>query len=238
MRSGPADTRETAGNRLLAALPPADYARLRPHLEPVALARGDVLYDVDVPIAHAYFPTGGVVSLVTPLAGGVAIEVAMVGDEGLVGLPVFLGSPTSRGRALVQVPGAALRLPAAHLAALAPAAGPLPALLRRYTQALLTQIAQGAACGRAHGADQRCARWLLLAHDRAGGDQLPLTHEFLAQMLGVRRATVTEGAGRLQAAGLIRHRRGVVTILDRAGLEAAACECYRVIRGEYARLLG
>jgi CRP-like cAMP-binding protein len=196
---------------------------------------------------HVYFPLSGVISLVTVMAGGGAAEVATVGSEGMVGLPVFLGADFAPCEALCQVPGEAWRMPAAAFreavqtaATVAPAGrgSPLVALLQHYTHALIIEIGQTAACNRLHRITERCARWLLQAHDRVEGDQFLLTHGFLAQMLGVRRATVTTVMGGLQQSGLIRYTRGRVTIVERRRLEAAACECYRVVKAEFDRLLG
>jgi CRP-like cAMP-binding protein len=224
-------------NRLLAALSTPEYQRLRPHLEPVSLTFKQVLYEAHTPLAYAYFPHTGVVSMVTILADGTAIEVGMVGNEGMVGVPLLLGAERMPVRTFVQVPGEAVRVAAAAFRAAVSQPGPLLALLHRYTQALLVQLTQSSACNRAHPIAARCARWLLMTHDRMDTTQFPLTQEFLSQMLGVRRAGVSEVAAKLQKAGLIRYSRGQLTVVDRAGLEAAACECYRVIREEYARLL-
>ncbi len=225
-------------NRLLAALPADGYAALAPHLEPVTLASKEPVYAPNQPIPHVLFPTTGVFSVLTVMADGAAIEVATVGNEGMVGLPLFLGTTTTPNLIVAQISGESLRLPAAAFQEAVEHNRDLVAILHRYTQALLLQIAQSAACNRLHTMEQRCARWLLLTHDRVAADQFPITHEFLAQMLGVRRASVTEAVGTLQQAGLIAYRRGKMTVVDRAGLEAAACECYGVIRAEYDRLLG
>ncbi len=225
-------------NRLLAALPPDGYAALAPHLEPVTLAFKEPVYEPNRPIPHVLFPTTGVFSVLTVMADGAAIEVATSGNEGMLGLPLFLGTTTSPGLVFSQIPGESLRLPAAAFQEAVEHNRQLVAILHRYTLALLLQIAQSAACNRLHTMEHRCARWLLLTHDRVAADRFPLTHEFLGQMLGVRRASVTEAVGTLQQAGLITYRRGRMTVVDRAGLEAAACECYGVIRAEYDRLLG
>lgn len=225
-------------NALLAALPPEARARLTPALESVTLKLRDAVYEAAQPIEHVFFPTRGVISLVSVISDGAEIEVATVGREGCVGLPVFLGSDRTPFRAFCQVPGQALRMPASLLREAAAGDSPLCRLLDRYALAMLTQVGQSAVCNRIHSIDARCARWLLLCHDRMGADEFLLTHAFLGEMLGVRRAGVTEAAGRLQQAGLIRYRRGRITIADRPGLEGAACECYRVIRDEYDRLLG
>jgi CRP-like cAMP-binding protein len=225
-------------NRLLAALAPEERTALVPHLEPVSLAIGEVLAEPGVPLAHVYFPETAILSVINRMADGAAVEVGTVGNEGLVGLAALLGAEASESQTLAQIPGTALRLPAALLAAEAAARPALRRLLDRYTQAYITQVSQGAACNRLHGIEARCARWLLMTHDRVGGaDAFPLTQEFLAIMLGVRRAGVSVAAGALQDAGLIRYRRGGIRVLDREGLEAAACECYGVVRRQFDRLL-
>jgi CRP-like cAMP-binding protein len=225
-------------NRLLTALPPDVYEGIRPHLEPVELAMRQVLYQPRKPISHVYFLCSAVTSLVAIMDDGTVVEVATVGKEGLVGLPAFLGAHASPLQAFCQMPGSALRMEASRFREIVERTGALNSLLHRYTQALFNEIAQAAACNRVHPMEERCARWLLMTHDRVAEDTFPLTHAFLAQMLGVRRATVTVVAGMLQQAGLIAYRRGVMTIVNRDGLEAASCECYRVVRAEYDRLLG
>jgi CRP-like cAMP-binding protein len=225
-------------NRLLAALPGEQLERLTPDLETVDLAFRETLYTPNGPIPYVYFPVSGVCSVIVRMANGAVIEVATVGKEGMVGLPVFLRSGTIPGEAFSQIAGQHLRLAADVLLRETKHGGPLHDLLLRYTQALLTQIAQSAACNRLHSIEQRGARWLLMTHDRVTSDRFPLTQQFLAQMLGVRRAGVSEAASQLQATGLIRYTRGVMTVTDRTGLEAAACECYRVVQREFERLLG
>jgi CRP-like cAMP-binding protein len=229
---------EPTGNRLLDLLPRADGARLRSHLEAVSLGVKHIVYEPGGPISHVYFPTGAVISLVTYMEDGTAVEVATVGREGVVGLPVFLGTESVPIRAVGQIPGDALRITAEAFRAEIKRNGPLVPVLNRYTQALFIQVAQTAACNRVHLLEQRCARWLLQTHDRVGADQFLLTQEFLAQMLGVRRPTVSAAAGILQKAGLLTYHRGRMTILDRKGLEATSCECYQVVREELDRLLG
>ncbi len=225
-------------NRLLAALAPEDRAALAPHLEPVALGVGQVLAGPGEAFAHVYFPETAVLSVIARMADGAGVEVGTVGNEGLAGVSVLLDTEASPNETLAQIPGAALRVPAAAFTAAVDARPGLRRLLHRYAQAYLTQVAQGAACNRLHGIEARCARWLLMTHDRVGGaDAFPLTQEFLAIMLGVRRAGVTVAAGALQDAGLIRYRRGGIRVLDRAGLGAAACECYGVVRRQFDRLL-
>ena len=197
-----------------------------------------VIYEPNGAITHVYFPTGCIISLVTYLEDGSAVEMATIGLEGMVGLPIFLGSDTMPSRAFGQIPGDALRITAAAFKAAIKRNRPLVRVLNRYTQALFNQVAQTTACNRVHLVEQRCARWLLQTHDRVGSDQFFLTQEFLAQMLGVRRSGVSAAAGLLQKAGLIRYARGRITVLDRPGLESAACECYGVIKREFDRLLG
>jgi CRP-like cAMP-binding protein len=231
------EPREPAGNHLLDALPREVYERVRPRLVAVSLAPKDVVYEPHGPIPHVIFPTGSVVSLVAIMDDGMKYELTSVGREGMVGLPAFLETETAPYLAFTQVPGAALRLDAGVFHDAIGASTPSVRLLHRFSQVLFNQVAWSAACGHAHSVVQRCARWLLMTHDRVGSGQFLLTQEFLAQMLGVRRAGVNEAAGALQKAGLIRYTWGRVTILDREGLEAASCECYRHIRGEYKRLL-
>jgi CRP-like cAMP-binding protein len=219
-------------NLLLAALPGAEYERLRPHLEAVPLCTREVLQEPGRAIPHVHFPTCGVVSLLTLLRGGGTVEVGLVGREGVVGLPVFLGVASASVRYVVQAPGEALRMRAGLFRDLVERDSSLHGLLLRYTDAFLTQVSQAVACNTRHPVKQRLCRWLLMTHVRVGSDCFPLTQEFLAAMLGVRRASVSEVAGGLQQAGLIRCGRGEITILDRRGLEAAACECYQVVRGQ------
>jgi CRP-like cAMP-binding protein len=227
-----------SANRLLAALPRAEYLHFLPHLEKVPLAFRQSLCDANTPIPYVWFIERGVASLIQTTQDGTMIEICVIGKEGMVGLPVFLGTESTPSQVLVQIPGAGLRMPATVFRREVRAGSPLHDLLHRYTQTLIDQMAQGMVCNRLHSIAQRCARWLLLTHDRVSSDQIPLTQQFLAQMLGVRRASVGTVASKLQKAGLIRYSRGVITILDRPGLEAAACECYRIIEAEYSRLLG
>lgn len=226
------------GNRLLDALPSAELERLLPRLERRRLAIREVVVEVGEPIAQVCFPLSGVVSLVTPMLDGSYVEVTTVGNEGMVGVPVFLGARSATVRAFSQVPGEALMLDADAFRSEAGDRGALHALIQRYTQALFGQIAQVAGCNRLHSNEERCARWLLMSHDRVGADDFPMTHEFLSQMLGVRRATVTLVALALQKAELIRYTHGRMTILDREGLEALACECYAVIKTELDAVVG
>ena len=235
---GMAKAPELTANRLLAALPQEDYARLAPHLEVVDLAFKELIYRPDEPIRFVYFPLDSVVSLLATMADGAVVEVASVGREGMVGLPAFLGARSLAGQSFAQIPGRAARLGADALQEAVAGGGPLRDLLQAYTQALFDLVAQSAACNRLHPLDERLARWLLMTHDRLGADRFPLTQEFMGQMLGVRRASVSTAAAILQRAGLIRYARGRITVTDRAGLEAASCECYGVIRREFDRLFG
>jgi CRP-like cAMP-binding protein len=225
-------------NRILAALPAHELERIEPFLERVDLQVRHVLIDPNRPIEHVYFVEEGIVSILGVMEDGTAVETATVGNEGMVGTPVFLGTDRMAAQAFTQVSGWAHRLPADVLRQELARGGQLPRLLGLYTQAMITLVAQNSACNRVHTTEQRCARWLLLTADRAGRDTFDLTQFFLSQMLGVRRATVTEIAGGLQARGLIDYSRGRITIVDREGLEAASCECYRVIVSEFDRLLG
>ena len=234
----PRKSRQPAGNRLLDLLPVADYDRLRPDLETVRIGVKDVVCEANRPISHVYFPTGGIISLVTSLADGGTVELATVGREGMVGLPVFLGADTMPSRASGQVAGDALRMEAGAFRAEVGRNGALVRVLNRYAHALFNQAALTLACNGVHPAERRCARTLLQTRDRVGADRFLLTQEFLAMMLGVRRARVSAAAGLLRKAGLIRYARGRMTILDRSGLESASCECYGVIKREFDRLLG
>jgi len=224
------------GNQLLAALPQREYDHLRSLLEAVPLAPRAVLYESRQPISHVYFPTTGVVSMLSPPEGkGEGTEVGIVGREGMTALSLFLGVATTPVRCVVQVPGTALRLRAADFLAHLGREGVLHRLLLRYTYAFLNQVSQTVACNARHPVGKRLARWVLLVQARVEADCFPLTHEFLAAMLGVRRASVSEAARTLQQAGLIRYERGLLTVLDRRGLEAAACACYHLIQAEFNR---
>lgn len=225
-------------NRLLASLPRAEQNRLHSRLEQVSLGMKEVLYEADRQIPYVFFPLNGVMSLVISMQDGRAVEVATIGNEGMVGTPVFLGADRSPTKAFAQVPGDALRMRTEWFKDEIENGGPLFVLVRQYTQAMINQISQSVACNHLHSVELRMSRWLLITHDRVGTDEFPLTHEFLAQMLGVRRPSVSVVAGILQKAGLISYHRGRITILDRKGLEAASCECYEVVREEYDRLLG
>ncbi len=225
-------------NRLLSLLPAEVEAHLAPKFERITSPVKFVLNDVNLPIDYVYFPLNAVASLLVPVQNNAFVEVATVGNEGMVGLPAFLGGDTLPARSIVQVSGELLRMPTAVFRQQIEDWEPLRAVLQRYVQVLFMLVAQSAACNRAHDIVQRCARWLLMTQDRVGGDQFALTQEFLAEMLGVRRASVNEVARRLQQDGLIAYNRGVITVLDRPGLEAQSCACYRIIQNEFLRSLG
>ncbi|MEJ5992443.1 Crp/Fnr family transcriptional regulator [Ramlibacter sp. PS3R-8] len=224
-------------NHLLASLPAAEYQRWAPMLEEVDLPLGRVLYESGLSLAHVYFPIDSIVSLLYVMEDGASAEIAVVGNEGLVGVSLFMGGETTPSRAVVQSAGRGFRLAADVMKKEFDRAGPVLHLLLRYTQALITQMAQTAVCNRHHSLDQQLCRWLLLSLDRLEGNQLRMTQELIANMLGVRREGVTDAALKLQAAGLIRYSRGHITVLDRAGLEERTCECYAVVKKEYDRLL-
>ncbi len=231
------DAHDPRQNHILAALPADEYARLLPHLEMAPLLLGSVLCEPDIQIRHVYFPTTSIVSLLYVMEDGASAEIAVVGNEGVVGVSLFMGGETTTSRAVVQSAGHAYRLKGQLLKDAFYRAGPIQRLLLRYTQALLTQMAQTAVCNRHHSIDQQLCRWLLLSLDRLPSNQLTMTQELIANMLGVRREGVTEAAGKLQRAGLIHYSRGQITVLDRPGLEARVCECYRVVKREFERLL-
>jgi CRP-like cAMP-binding protein len=224
-------------NHLLAALPTEERARLLPHLELVPMRLGDTLCESGAPMRYVYFPTTAIVSLLYVTEDGASAEVAVVGNEGIVGVSLFLGGETTTSRAVVQSAGHAYRLLGPLLKDAFFRAGPMLRVLLRYAQALLTQMAQTAVCNRHHTVDQQLCRWLLLSLDRLSSNELAMTQELIANMLGVRREGVTEAAGNLQAAGLIRYHRGHITVLNRPGLEARVCECYQVVKKEFDRLL-
>ncbi len=224
-------------NHLLAALPEEDRVRIIPELELVQMSLGDALYESGIQMRHVYFPTTAIVSLLYVMADGASTEIAVVGNEGIVGISIFMGGESTPSRAVVQSAGHAYRLKGQLLKDEFYRGGPMLRLLLRYTQALLTQMAQTAVCNRHHSLDQQLCRWLLLSLDRLPSNELIMTQELIANMLGVRREGVTEAAGNLQKAGLIAYHRGHITVLDRPGLEARACECYSVVRTEYERLL-
>jgi CRP-like cAMP-binding protein len=224
-------------NRLLVALPKDEYDHLLPHLEKVSLPLREILYEANGPIAHVFFPLVGVVSLVI-MDSGFTLEVGIIGNEGMVGTPVFLESDRSPTMAIAQIPGEAMRMEVKAFQKEMKRHGPLFGLVQRHTQSMINQISQSIVCNHRHSVEKRMCRWLLMSHDRAGADEFQLTHEFLAQMLGVCRPTVTAVAGTLQKAGLITYHRGRITVIDRKGLEGACCECYKVVVKELDRLLG
>lgn len=226
-----------AQNHLLAALTLPEQARLFPQLELTPMPLGDVLYESGSQLDHVYFPTSCIVSLLYVLEDGASAEIAVVGNEGLVGVALFMGGETTPSRAVVQSAGFAYRLAGAVMKAEFNRGGAMQHLLLRYTQALLTQMAQTAVCNRHHSIDQQLCRWLLLSLDRLPSNELKMTQELIANMLGVRREGVTEAAGNLQNAGIIRYSRGHITVLDRHKLEQRVCECYAVVKKEFDRLL-
>src|ERR1700752_3035355 len=230
----PSDPRS---NQLLAALPSAEGQRWVPKLEPVSPPLGKVPYESGSRLTHVYFPTTAIVSLLYVMEDGASAEIAVVGHEGIVGIALFMGGQSTTNRAVVQSAGQGFRLRANLMMQEFNRAGPVLHLLLRYTQALITQMAQTAVCNRHHSLDQQLCRWLLLSLDRLPSDELVMTQELIANMLGVRREGVTEAAGQLQEAGLIQYRRGHITVVDRKGLEQRACECYAVVKREYDRLL-
>jgi CRP-like cAMP-binding protein len=224
-------------NHLLAALPDAEAQRWLPQLERVEMPLGQVLYESGGTLSHVYFPTTAIVSLLYVMENGASAEIAVVGNEGIVGISLFMGGDSTSSRAVVQSAGMGLRLKAQAMKDDFNRAGPVLHLLLRYTQALITQMAQTAVCNRHHSLDQQLCRWLLLSLDRLQGNELVMTQELIANMLGVRREGVTEGALKLQQAGLIRYARGHISVLNRDGLEKRSCECYAVVKKEYDRLL-
>ena len=231
------DSHNPQQNHLLAALSPAECERIYPHLHLVPMPLGKVLYESGDTLRHVYFPTDSIVSLLYVLADGASAEISVVGNEGLIGIALFMGGETTPSRALVQSAGNAYRLIGQRLKDEFHRNGPLQLLLLRYTQALITQMAQTAVCNRHHSVDQQLCRWLLLSLDRLSSNQLTMTQELIADMLGVRREGVTEAAGKLDKLGVIRYARGHITVLDRPKLEQLCCECYAVVRKESDRLL-
>ena len=224
-------------NHLLNALPAAEWERIEPQLELVPMTLGEVLYESGISLRHVYFPTDSIVSLLYVMENGASAEIAVVGNEGMVGVALFMGGETTPSRAVVQAAGHAYRLKGQVLKDEFNRAAGLQHLLLRYTQALLTQMAQTAVCNRHHSVDQQLCRWLLLSMDRLPSNKLSMTQELIANMLGVRREGVTEAAGKLQETGLIHYSRGQITVMDRPRLERQACECYRVVKTEFDRLL-
>src|SRR5512134_3592044 len=232
-----ASSHHPSQNQLLAALPAAEFERLSPHLELVALPLGEILYEPGTQMQHAYFPTTAIVSLHYVMESGASAETAGVGNEGVVGISLFMGGNTTPSSAVVQTAGHAYRLERRLLKQEFDRAGLMQRLLLRYTQGLITQITQTAVCNRHHSLEQRLCRWLLLTLDRLSSRELVMTQELVAGMLGVRREGITEAAGNLQRAGIIQYRRGHITVLERSGLETRTCECYAVVKKELARLL-
>ena len=224
-------------NHLLAALPAVELDRLAAHLQPVSMQLGDILYEPGEQLQYAYFPTTAIVSLHYVIESGVSAEIAGVGNEGVVGISLFMGGDTTPSSAVVQTAGHAYGLPRHFLKREFDRGGPLQRLLLRYTQALITQMAQTAVCNRHHSIEQQLCRWLLVTLDRVPSGQLVMTQELVASMLGVRRESITEAAGKLQQAHVIRYRRGHIAVLDRTGLEGRSCECYGVVKAEIDRLL-
>jgi CRP-like cAMP-binding protein len=235
MMTAPAP-RDTMRNHLLAALPAEEFARLAPHLEPVQIALGEFLYEPGEQLQHACFPATAIVSLHYVTESGASAEIAGVGNEGVVGISLFMGGDTTPSSAVVQTAGEAYRLERGILKDEFDRGGALQRLMLRYTQALITQMSQTAVCNRHHSVEQQLCRWLLTTLDRVPSGQLVMTQELVASMLGVRREGITEAAGKLQQSGLIRYRRGHIAVLERAGLDTLACECYSVVRAEYLRL--
>src|ERR1043165_1365992 len=234
----PSDRLDPTKNRLPAALPREDYARILPRLGHVSFKLGEVVYESGGQMDYIYFPTTAIISLLYVMEDGSSAGMGMAGNEGLVGVALFMGGNTMPNRAVVQRAGWAVRMKAKVLRDEFARGGAFQRLMLRYTQALLTQMSQTAVCNRLHGIEQQLCRWLLLSHDRLDSDELVMTQELIANMLGVRREGVTASAGRLQEQGLISYVRGRITILDRRGLEAAVCECCKVVKDEYDRLLG
>lgn len=237
MASSSKDKTTPRQNHLLAALPETEWKRWMSKLEWVDMPLGHVLYESGKTLGHVYFPTTSIVSLLYVMENGASAEIAVVGNEGLVGVSLFMGGGSTPSRAVVQSAGEGFRLSAEAMKEEFDRAGPVLHLLLRYTQALITQMAQTAVCNRHHSLDQQLCRWLLLSLDRLAGNELVMTQELIANMLGVRREGVTEGALKLQEAGLIRYTRGRITVLNRPGLEKRTCECYAVVKKEYDRLL-
>lgn len=230
--------RPAIGNQLLNALLKAEYERLLPHLEQISLSLGEAIYEVDEPIRYVYFPETSVISILSTMEDGSTVEVGLVGNEGMLGIRVMFGARTTPHSAVVQVAGTAMRMSAEMLDRELRLGSPLQALLLRYTGALLNQVRQSLACNNRHSVNERLARWLLSMQDYAGTNELVLTHEIIAAMMGNRRAGVTTAMGKLRDRGLIDSSRGNVTITDRQGLEAATCECYQIVKDEFAQLYG
>lgn len=225
-------------NHLLAALPESEFTRIKSGLEPVSLSLGAVIYESGDRLTHVYFPTTAIISLLYVMESGATAEIGIAGNNGLVGIALFMGGETTSNRAVVQSAGEAVRMKGDGVKAAFALGGVFQNVLLRYTQSLMTQISQTAVCNRLHSVEQQLCRWLLINHDQMQTDKLVMTHDLIANMLGVRREGVSIAAGHLQDLGLIKYVRGTITILDRAGLEATVCECYQVVVDEYDRLLG
>jgi CRP-like cAMP-binding protein len=225
-------------NHLIAALPEDEFIRLKPNLEPVSLSLGEVIYESGEQLDYIYFPTTAIISLLYIMENGSTAEIGMAGNDGLVGIALYMGGSTTPSRAVVQSAGNAFRMPSKALKNEFSRGGVFQKILLRYTQSLMTQISQTAVCNRLHSVEQQLCRWLLINHDLLQTNKLIMTHDLIANMLGVRREGVSIAAGHLQKEGLIKYVRGTITMLDRDALERAACECYRVVKDEYDRLLG
>lgn len=225
-------------NHLLNALPKVEIERILPHMKPVSLKLGQVLYESGDKLDYSYFPTTSIISLLYVMENGATAEIGVVGNDGVLGIALFMGGDTTPNRAVIQSAGEAYKMPAKELMAEFSLGGKFHDILLRYTQALITQISQTAVCNRLHSVEQQLCRWLLLSHDRLDGDKLVMTHDLISNMLGVRREGVTLAATRLAKRGMIKNVRGSITVLDRSALEAAVCECYEVVNTEYNRLLG
>jgi CRP-like cAMP-binding protein len=238
MQPQPRSSAELGRNLLLGALDASVYTELLDGAESLELKLRHVLYEANAPITHVYFLDRGIASLIAPVGDGAGVEVGTIGNEGFIGLPLLLESDREPVTALIQVAGAGIRVTASAFQNAIPKNEALRGLMLRYAQGYLNQVSQSSACNRAHSIEERCARWLLMTHDRVSSDDFLLTHEFLALMLGVRRAGVTVAAGMLQKAGFIEYRHGRITIIDRKGLEGASCGCYRLIRENFDRILG
>ena len=232
------NTDEGLRNHLLTALPEGEFARIKSDLEPVSLSLGEVLYESGDKLTHVYFPTTAIISLLYIMESGATAEIGIAGNNGLVGIALFMGGETTSNRAVVQSAGDAVRMKGSAVKTAFALGGVFQNVLLRYTQSLMTQISQTAVCNRLHSVEQQLCRWLLINHDQLQADKLVMTHDLIANMLGVRREGVSIAAGHLQDMGLIKYVRGTITILDRAGLEATVCECYQVVVNEYDRLLG
>ena len=236
--SAAANTNDALKNFLLAALPDDEFARVKSKLESVSFKLGEVLYESGDKMDYVYFPTTAIVSLLYVMENGATAEIGIVGNDGLIGVSLFMGGDTTTSRAIIQSAGAAFRMKANDLKAEFALGGAFQMMLLRYTQALMTQISQTAVCNRLHAVEQQLCRWLLLSHDRLDSDKLVMTHDLISNMLGVRREGITLAAQKLAKRKLIKNMRGTITVIDRQGLEEAVCECYEVVNDEYNRLLG